>query len=253
MINNLLITGSTSGIGQALTLHFADLGYHVYAIGRNKQKLKELISYSQNITAIQADICNSDDLDNILTQLEQVEHFSVIHSAIYAEPCNFTQLTEENIRYCFEVNYIAPVLLTQRLLPYLQDGQRILHISSGAATLPLAGLSQYCASKSAFQHLINCLNTEFNERGVYCANLRPGMVDTPLQARWRNIETPFLNQSFYIDAYQEKKLILPQVVAKFISWVILKTDNLNYSQTQWNIYDEYHHDNWLGADDLYQL
>jgi benzil reductase ((S)-benzoin forming) len=251
MIKNILITGVTSGLGYALAKKFADLGCKVYGIGRNQSKLDELAAYSSNIIGIVADINDAEGRALISHTIESGETISIIHNAAAAEPCVFGELTEKALSESYKTNCISPILLTQSLLTHLQEGQRVLNITSGAAKLSLAGLSTYCVTKGAFEHMISCMNEELNPANIFCGNVRPGMVDTPLQKRWREEKKPFPNQMFYINAYKEDKLIQPEVAAKFISWVLLETDNEAFKNTEWNIYEELYQMHWLGDNNLY--
>lgn len=242
MINRLLITGCTQGLGVALALQFAEAGCYVYAVGRHQQPLLKLVEQSSSIHPIIADITTEVGRQQINEKIDKNKPFSIIHNAAIAEPTQFTNLSESSLRAHFETNCIAPLLITQQLLPFLKKNQRILHISSGAAKIPLSGLLPYCITKSALEHSTHCLNVELNSRGIYCTNLLPGMIDTPMQLRLRNAEEKILpNREFYIEALKEKKLTSPDVVAKFVVKIMLKTNNILFSETSWDIYNAMHH------------
>jgi len=251
MIQNILITGATSGLGYALAKKFIDLGYKVYGVGRNKEKLKELSNYSENIVPICADINEAEDRNAICNAIVADEPISIIHSAAAADPSVLEDITEEELMRSFNTNCISPTMLTKELLPHLAQGQRILNISSGAASMPLSGLSAYCGTKAAFQMMINCFNIDLNAKQIFCGNVRPGMVDTPLQKRWRETNRFFPNKDFYVNAQQNNELIQPEVAAEFVSWVLLKTDDEAFKNTEWNIYEESYQPDWLERDSLY--
>lgn len=247
-IANVLITGCSGGLGHAIALRLSKAGCHIYAVSRDEESLKKLGTLSSLIQPIVADIATQSGRQIITNLVNKNESLSIIHNAGIAVPGLFKSLKEADLRKHFETNYFAPALITHSLLPLLTKGQRILHISSGAANIALPGLMPYCASKAALQHMTHCLNSELNSAGIFCANLRPGMVDTPLQSAFRNTDERDLpNKEFYIHAEKEKKLINSEVVAEFVSWVMLKTEDIVFSQTSWNIYDDNHHDSWLSA------
>jgi len=238
MINTLLITGCTHGLGRALALRFAHLGCFVYAVGRNESLLRELATISALLHPVVADIATAAGRKEISNQVDMQKPLSIIHNAAIAKPAQFASLTGALLREHFETNYFAPILITHHFLSSLINQQRILHISSGAANMALPGLMPYCATKAALEHTTQCLNAELNQRGVYCANLSPGMIDTPMQTSLRNSSQDVLpDREFYVRAKIENKLIAPEVAAKFVSWVMLKTENEAFSQTRWNIYD----------------
>lgn len=244
MINTLLITGCSYGLGHALALKFAKDNYHVYAVGRSKNLLQELAKRSSNIVPIVADISTPDGRLAIQNSLDNEKEISIIHNAAIIEPCLFKSIKEALLREYIETNYLAPLLITHSLLSWITKGQRVLHITSGAANLAIPGLLPYCTTKAATQFAMQCLNVEMDSDEVYFANLRPGMIDTPMSSKLRNSDIKKLpSRDFYIES--EKKLIPPEVVAEFIAWVMIKTDNMTFSKTSWNIYDETYHPYWL--------
>jgi benzil reductase ((S)-benzoin forming) len=239
MMKKILITGCTKGLGFSLALQFAKEGCYVFAVGRNIHQLKKLAEQSSFIQTIAADITTIDGRQKI-TQAVGNEILSIVHNAAIAEPMQFANLSENSLRLHFETNYFAPLLITQQLLPLLK-GQRVLHISSGAASIPLAGLLPYCATKAALEHTTQCLNAELNLQEIYFANLRPGMVDTDMQLHLRSSSEAVLpDYKFYIDAKQTGQLVAPEKVAKFVARVMLETDHTTFSNTAWNIHDEKH-------------
>jgi len=244
MINTILITGCTQGLGKALTLTFSQMGCYVYAVGRNEKALEELSQASEFIRPIVADIATDQGRHAITKHIK--EPLSIIHNAAIIKPAHFDTLSESLLREHVETNLLAPILITQQLISLLGKGQRILHISSGAASIPLSGLMPYCITKSALEFVTRCLNEELNSRGIYCANLRPGMIDTRMQLSLRNADENALpNREYYVRAENENTLIKPEIVAEFIAWVLMKTKDDVFAETLWNIYDTAHHDAWL--------
>ncbi len=245
-IDTLLITGSTRGLGRSLALNFSKAGYFVYAVGRDANSLNELAQTSPLIQPIIANISTEEGREIIIKNMDKHKSISVIHNAAIADPSPFDVLPERLLREHFETNFFSPILISQQLLPQITKGQRILHVTSGAANLALSSLMPYCATKAALEHATHCLNMELNSRGIYCASLRPGMIDTEMQLKFRNSEKNILpNRDFYIDAEKENLLIKPEIVAEFVAWVILKTEDTEFSRTSWNIYDAKHHPAWL--------
>ncbi len=244
MINTVLITGCSYGLGRALALKFAKNNCYVYAVGRSKNLLEELAGASSNIEPIIADIATAHGRSVIHDQVDKQKKLSIIHNAAILEPCSFQLTTEALLRQHSEINYLAPLLITHDLLPWITKGQRILHITSGAANLAIPGLMPYCTTKAAMQSAIHCLNAEMNANEIYCATLRPGMMDTPMTCQLKNADAKILpNRDFYIQS--EKKIIDPDIAAEFVAWVMLKTENFAFSAHSWDIYDETYHPYWL--------
>lgn len=248
MISAVLITGCTRGLGRELAKNLSSKGCRVYAVGRTCEEFVSLSHESPSINIIQADISSAADRERILEVIVTKEtSISIIHNASVASPDLFYALSESALRQHMEVNCIAPLLLTQALLPLLKNGQRILNITSGAASMPLPGLLPYCMSKAAIQHAIACLNKEF-EGDIYCGNVRPGLMDTSMIDNWLKLNANRLPQISYYQAVKSTdQLVNPALAAKFIVWVLLETNNQSFSEIAWNIYDEESHIHWLSA------
>lgn len=245
MIQNILITGCSSGLGEALALHFSSMGCHVYAVGRNEEKLIALERQNPLIHTIVADITQDTGRLTIAEHMKGVA-FSVIHNAGIAVPTLFKDVEPHSFMQHVETNFVAPLFLTQQLLPFLKSGQRILHITSGAATQPLPGLLHYGTTKAAMQHALLCLDKELSEYGIRCSNLRPGLMDTPLLERWIQMDNRQLPQKdFYVNVKANHQSISPNLVAIFVAWVLLKSSDDAFSQTMWNIYDEAQQQYWM--------
>lgn len=244
MIEHILITGCSQGLGRSLALRFSDLGCYVYAVGRDRKKMLALSESNPNIYPIVADITSSKDRDTIY-ELMKGKSFSIIHNAGIADPSSFEKLSESVLRAHFETNAIAPILLTQRLIPLLKAGQRILNINSGAATMPLPGLFHYCITKATMQHAMVCLNKELSPLNIYCGNVRPGLMDTAMITNWLNVDiTRLPSKDFYVQQKRDSKLIAPELAAVFVSWVMLDTTDSEFSETAWSIYDTTYQHRW---------
>lgn len=234
-MNNILITGGSTGIGYGLVNKFLDNNYHVFAISRTVHNLEPLKIKGQAITIIKADITNKHDQENILKSIGHTlapnNKLDIINNAAYGNPSIFKDTTTEEIKLHFETNVIAPLQLFQAILKQ-HKVDRVLNISSGAATIPLQNLLGYCASKAAIHHAMKCLNLEYPTTKF--ANLFPGMVDTPLQERWRNMNVSiFPNVNFYIQAKENHKLASVTKISDFIYYVM--NQPLNEFAKDWDI------------------
>ena len=250
-INTILITGASRGLGHALATRFAQTGHTVLAVGRDAMALEHLqANYPKFIQAIVADITTEAGREAIYKHvMHAAKPLSIIHNAAIAETCALSNINDELFQTHFATNVFAPLLITQQCLPLLTTGQRILHISSAAAVLPLEHQLLYCTSKAALEHASRCLNTELNERGVYSGILWPGVMTTPMQEKLCTEGEPAARE-FYIKLREQKQSLQPELVAEFTEWVLLKTTNQDFSTKTWNIYDVEQHPNWLPTDAL---
>lgn len=251
MINAVLITGCTGELGWELAKNLALKNVRVYAVGRTREKLLSLSQEFPSINIIHADISSANGRKLIVDTISEKETYvSLIHNASIAQPTLFSELSEEALQQHMETNCIAPLLLTQALLPFLKNEQRVLNITSDAASMPLPGLLPYCISKTAIQHAMSCLSKESNGE-VLCGNVRPGLMDTPMVNDWLELDASKLPQiDYYQKAKETDQLVDPALAAKFITWILLHTDNRTFCETAWNIYDEVHHFHWLSEGDI---
>ena len=192
-MKNIVITGTSRGIGHELALQFANAGHNVLAISR---KTPQTLIENQNITCLSTDL--SDE-----TEMQKVEIFLthswkkvdiIIHNAgsLLLKPFSETsQLDFENI---YKVNVFGVANLTRVCLPYLQKGSHVVTISSMGGiqgSLKFAGLSAYSSSKGAVITLSELLAEEYKEQGISFNVLALGAVQTEmLQEAFPGYEAP---------------------------------------------------------------
>lgn len=246
MIENILITGASKGVGHALCEFFASKGINVYAVARTLAPLTELAARFKNITAIKADVSQPKDRESIYREIPaKVQSLSIINNAAITSPVRLLSLDDPELNAHLQTNVVAPIMLAQRFADKL-SGQRVLNISSGAAELGLPGLLPYCVSKAALEHATTCMNAELSAKSIFCSVLRPGMVDTPMEHQFREAEISQLpGKDYYCRVHSSRQLIEPLIVAEFVYWVITQTTDQEYCQIKWNIYDQALQTKWL--------
>jgi NAD(P)-dependent dehydrogenase (short-subunit alcohol dehydrogenase family) len=183
-MKNIIITGTSRGIGFELALQFANAGHQVLAISRKTPQ--ELIGHP-NITCLSVDLAQESELlkiDNFLSATwKKVD--AVIHNAgaLLLKPFENTSLQDfENI---YKVNVFGVANLTQIALPYLQKGSHVVTISSMGGiqgSIKFAGLAAYSSSKGAVITLSELLAEEYKERGIAFNVLALGSVQTEMLA-----------------------------------------------------------------------
>lgn len=252
MTKKIIITGATSGIGRALTLHLASLGHSIIAIGRNQVALDELTSsLPERITTITADITKTEDRLKVKQALSPDDKgLYLVHNAGIAIPTLLKDISEKEWDQHYLINTKAPVFLTQQLIPHLKNGGRVLHISTGLAHFTLPGFSAYGVTKAAFYMLKEFCNTELLDHDIAFGSVMPGVVDTPIQDKIRNADLPVADM---FKGFKERdELLSPEVVAKFLAWLLFETDKQDYVKGDWDIYDASHHKCWAKAGDIKQ-
>jgi NAD(P)-dependent dehydrogenase (short-subunit alcohol dehydrogenase family) len=192
-MKNIIITGTSRGIGYELALQFANAGHHVLAISRKTPQ--ELIEH-ENITCLSVDLSVESDLTKVSNFLssswKKVD--AVIHNAgaLLLKP--FAETTSSEFENIYKVNVFGVANLTRICLPYLQKGSHVVTISSMGGiqgSMKFAGLSAYSSSKGAVITLSELLAEEYKERGISFNVLALGSVNTEmLQEAFPGYEAP---------------------------------------------------------------
>ncbi|MBA9074801.1 NAD(P)-dependent dehydrogenase (short-subunit alcohol dehydrogenase family) [Flavobacterium gossypii] len=183
-MKNIIITGTSRGIGYELTLLFANAGHQVLAISR---KTPQALLENKNITCLSVDLSIEEDLakiENFLSSAwKQVD--AIVHNAgaLLLKP--FSETSTQDFEKIYKVNVFGVASLTRISLPYLKQGSHVVTISSMGGiqgSMKFAGLSAYSSSKGAVITLSELLSEEYKERGISFNVLALGSVQTEMLA-----------------------------------------------------------------------
>jgi len=179
----ILVTGASSGIGRSIAIECSKMGAKVYLTARNKERLEDTLKNMFNPCShkiILADLSNSSDRESLINLIED-KLDGVVHCAGFTITKPFRFVSEEDISKIMNVNFIAPVFLTQRLLKKkkINDNSSIVFISSisGTCISYIAG-APYSASKGAINGIAKTLALELAPKHIRVNTVIPGMVDT---------------------------------------------------------------------------
>ena len=181
-MKNIIITGTSRGIGFELALKFAQNGHKVLALSRN---IADVLLNNENIKCLSVDISLASDLKKVNDFLENnwQKVDAIVHNAgaLQLKPFSETSLLDfENI---YKVNVFGVAMLTQIALPFLNKGSHIVTISSMGGiqgSAKFAGLSAYSSSKGAAITLSELLAEEYKEQGIAFNVLALGSVNTEM-------------------------------------------------------------------------
>lgn len=190
---NIFLTGISSGIGQALFTYFFDHPEvrKIFGLVRDEKKLSSEILKKQGdrFQLIVADLEKTDSLENIIQQLPTDFFLDIlINNAGAIEKKNFETIDFLTQQRLFNVNFFAPALLIQKLLPFLKQSPaahvlNIVSMGSFQGSVKFEGLSFYSASKAALSNLTEVLAQEYADTKICFNALALGAVQTPMLER----------------------------------------------------------------------
>ena len=180
---NIIITGTSRGIGLELAMKFANEGHQVLAISR---KISTTLIENPNITCLSIDVSISEELlqvEKFITNSWQNKVDVIIHNAGALVNKPFEQITPADFEHVYKVNVFAVAELTRFCIPYLSKGSHVVTISSmggvqGSSKFP--GLAAYSSSKGAVITLSELLAEEYKEQQIAFNVLALGAVNTEM-------------------------------------------------------------------------
>jgi NAD(P)-dependent dehydrogenase (short-subunit alcohol dehydrogenase family) len=186
----VLVTGATSGIGQATALKFAAAGADVAAVGRNQKALAglsaKLEAHGSKALTLTADLSLESDVHRIVSQT--IDHFAGIDVVVNAAG-HISSGTIENTTLAawdamLNINLRGVFLLMQKATPTLIDRRgNVVNVSSVTGLRAFPGVLAYCVSKAGVDQLTRCAALELASKGVRVNAVNPGVVVTEIHRR----------------------------------------------------------------------
>ncbi len=191
----ILVTGSSTGIGQETALHMARKGHQVYAAVRSPQTATDL---RDNIAAeklpvevIELDLLKPDTIDAAVEQIvaRSGRIDALVNNAGIGDGRAVEETPLEVVREIFETNYFGTVSVLRAVTPVMrkQRSGRIVNVGSLAGKVVMGCHAHYSASKWAMEGMSEALAFEMAEFNVRVAVIQPGVVLTPI---WGKGEMP---------------------------------------------------------------
>ncbi|THF50452.1 SDR family oxidoreductase [Flavobacterium supellecticarium] len=192
-MKNIIITGTSRGIGYELALEFAAAGHQVLALSR---KQPQALLENENISCLSIDLSLEEDLEKvqqfIASTWKKVDILIHNAGALLLKP--FGEISAQEFENIYKVNVFGVANLTRICIPYLQKGSHVLTISSMGGiqgSMKFAGLAAYSSSKGAVITLSELLAEEYKEKGIAFNVLALGAVQTEmLQEAFPGYEAP---------------------------------------------------------------
>ncbi len=230
-----IVTGASSGIGEASARALARAGFRVALVARRAERLealaKEIATQGGEALALPTDLAREDATAAVVTRtLAAYGRVDVLlNNAGYSPAAALEQLSRDEIRRAFEVNLFAGLQLAGAVTPTMraQGGGRILNMSSLAATAPAPIAVPYNASKAAINQATRCLRLEVAPWNIHVSLIVPGFVDTDTfdnsratSAQLRaDPNNPYQKLMLALDDYaraSQKTALPPEAVARVI-------------------------------------
>ncbi|MGK0421467.1 MAG: short-subunit dehydrogenase [Polaribacter sp.] len=183
MSKNIVITGTSRGIGFELAKQFAENGHQVLALSRNSAPLSAI--NHENITVLSVDISSAEDLHKVSNFIKNTwkKVDVLINNAGKLINKPFTELSSEDFLEVYKVNVFAVAEITKLMIPFLQKGSHVVTVSSMGGiqgSLKFPGLAAYSSAKGAVITLSELLAEEYKEQQIAFNVLALGAVQTEM-------------------------------------------------------------------------
>ena len=191
-----IVTGASSGIGEATAERLAKAGYKVYGTSRRGAQTGERsfemlsldVTSDESVAAAVAEVIRLDGRIDLL----------VNNASFGVAPAGAEESSIEQAKSIFETNFFGVVRMTRAVVPYMrqQGGGRIINIGSVLGFLPMPYGALYAATKHAIEGYSESLDHELRTRGIRVSIVEPAYTKTPFDAN-------FLEPDATLDAYRE--------------------------------------------------
>lgn len=189
--NIAIVTGGSRGLGKNTALHLAKSGvdvlltYHSDAAGA-QAVVSEIEAMGRRAVALQLDVSTTkgfaafaEQVQAALKQTWQREQFNfLVNNAGIGIHAAFAETSEEQFDLLVNIHFKSVYFLTQRLLPLMADGGRIVNISSGLTRFAFPGYAAYAAMKGGVEVLSKYMAKELGARGIAVNVIAPGAIET---------------------------------------------------------------------------
>lgn len=176
-----VITGGSSGIGLATAQRFVKEGAYVFICGRRQTELESALNQiGKNVTGVQSDVSNLEDLDRLYNMVKQRGQIDVLFAnAGVWEFSPLGEIMETHYDKTFNINVKGLLFTVQKALPLLRDGGSIILNSSIGGSKGVEGLSIYHATKAAIRSFARSWTVDLKARRIRVNAISPGPIDTP--------------------------------------------------------------------------
>jgi NAD(P)-dependent dehydrogenase (short-subunit alcohol dehydrogenase family) len=179
----ILVTGASSGIGKAIALECSKMGASVIITGRNEERLSQTFELLEgcNHKKIVSDLISEESINELLEQITSLN--GIVHAAGIVKTLPFQFVSSKEINNIFDINFLAPVLLSQKLIKnkkILKESSIVFISSIDGPITSHMGNSIYAASKGAITAMAKNMAIDLAPKKIRVNCILPGMTETPL-------------------------------------------------------------------------
>lgn len=179
-----IVTGASSGIGEATARTLAKQGAAVVLAARNQERIeflaREISAAGGRSLAVRTDVADGASVGAMVERT--VGEFGYLDILVNNAGIGLSGRVEDlragDLRYLFEVNLVGPLNCVQAALPHMRRGGRIINVSSIVGKRAIPKVGGYCATKFALNALSDTLRVEVAEQGVSVTTVYPGTTQT---------------------------------------------------------------------------
>jgi len=187
---NAVVTGASRGLGLAIAQAYVSAGANVVVCGRDQKTLAEAVRQiesvakrGQSVLAVQADVAQEADAERLIRETLSVfgaVDILVNNAGVYGPLGAIEDVDWESWVEAIQINLMGSVYLCRQVVPFMKKQQRgkIVQISGGGATNPLARITAYAASKAAVIRFMESLALELAEFNIDVNAIAPGALNT---------------------------------------------------------------------------
>ena len=185
-----VVTGGSRGLGRSTVLNLARRGVDaIFTYRSNQAEAVEVVRLAAEeggkAIALPLDTGNTGEFDAFVQEVRKAlaalgaERFDyLVNNAGTSHHAPIAQTTEEDMDSLYRVHFKGVFFLTQKLLPVIKDGGRIVNISSGLTRLSMPGSAPYASMKGAVEVLTRYMAKELGPRGIAVNTVAPGAIET---------------------------------------------------------------------------
>jgi NAD(P)-dependent dehydrogenase (short-subunit alcohol dehydrogenase family) len=186
-----IITGASRGLGRSMALHLADKGQDSIITYHTKKAeaeavVAEIVTKGRKAVALQLDVSKAETFDSFVAQVKTALNTTwkrdsfdhLVNNAGIGVNAKIDATPEAVFDEMVNIHLKAPFFLTQKLLPVMVDGGRIVNVSSGLARFSFPAYSSYAMMKGGIEVFTRYLAKELGPRGITANTLAPGAIAT---------------------------------------------------------------------------